>query len=325
MNELVATGPGRIAEIDPTPLDNPERDIRFGLIVAGLFFVLFLGWAALAPLDSAAFAPGQVTVQGQRQTVQHRDGGVVAALRVREGQRVAAGQVLIELAGAEVRESERGLGDQMMGLLAQKARLEAEESLAPAIRWPVALSPQDPGLRAAGMTAMRQQQGEFREGRALLAAQSSVLGEQSVQSNASASGFGSQMRASAEQERLIEEELTSLKDVAAKGFVSLSRVRALERAKAEIQGQRGAYRASVAQAHSSAGEGRLRQLEAQKSYREKASSGPSTAGGPSASLASPVVSRNSSLDSFGRLCVLFGRLCVLAPPNTTVVHLLVHL
>ena len=272
MSELIATGPGQIREIGNEALiDSPNPDIRLGAIVAILFFVVFLGWAAIAPLDSAAFAPGQVTVQGQRQTVQHRDGGVVAALRVKEGQRVAANQVLIDLSGAEVRESERAMGDQLMNLLAQQARLEAEQVGATSVRWPAALlSPEDAEQRAAAEAAVRQQGQEFAQGRALLQAQSRVLGQQSVQSNDSATGYGSQMRSAAEQERLIDEELNSLREVAAKGFVSLSRVRQLERAKAEIQGQRGAYEASVAQARSSSGEGRLKQLEAERGYREKA-------------------------------------------------------
>ena len=275
MSGIVASGPGEIQLVEdpsPGPIDSPDRDIRFGLIVAGLFFLLFLGWAALAPLDSAAFAPGQVTVQGQRQTVQHREGGVVAALRVREGQQVAANSVLIELAGADVREQERASGDQMMSLIAQRARLEAEESGSGGIVWPTALTNADPALQPAAAAAMRLQQSQFVERRALLTAQNSVLGQQSNQSNESATGYGAQMRASAEQERLIDEELTSLKDVAAKGFVSLSRVRSLERAKAEIQGQRASFKASVAQANSASGEGRLKQLEAAKAYRERASS-----------------------------------------------------
>ncbi len=254
------------------PVDNPSRDIRLGAIVAGLFFVLFLGWAALAPLDSAAYAPGQVTVQGQRQTVQHRDGGVVSALRVREGQRVAAGQVLIELSGADVREQEQALGDQLMSLFAQRARLEAEQSGAGSLVWPAALSQAEPPLRQAAADAMRQQQSEFQQGRALLSAQNNVLGQQSDQSNKSATGYGYQMRSSAEQERLIDEELNSLRSVAEKGFVSLSRIRSLERAKAEINGQRGAYESSIAQARSASGEGRLKQLEASKTYRERAAS-----------------------------------------------------
>jgi HlyD family secretion protein len=68
--------------------DAPQKEIRAGLIIAGIFFVLFLGWAAFARMDAAAYAGGRVSVSGQRQTVQHRDGGVVGAIYVKEGQRV---------------------------------------------------------------------------------------------------------------------------------------------------------------------------------------------------------------------------------------------
>ena len=84
-------------------IDDPRRELRIGAIIAGFFFVIFLGWAAFAPMDAAAYAPGHLQVSGQRQSVQHREGGIVAALHVREGQKVQAGQVLIELKGDEVR------------------------------------------------------------------------------------------------------------------------------------------------------------------------------------------------------------------------------
>ena len=76
-------------------IDDSRRDIRLGIIVAGLFFVLFLGWAAFTPLDAAAYASGQLVVSGQRQSVQHRDGGVVAAINVAEGRQVNKGDLLI--------------------------------------------------------------------------------------------------------------------------------------------------------------------------------------------------------------------------------------
>src|SRR3546814_792958 len=68
--------------------DRPDRDMRTGAIIAVLFFVLFLGWAAFARLDAAAYAPGRLTVAGQRQAVPHRDGGVVGAIFYKEGQLV---------------------------------------------------------------------------------------------------------------------------------------------------------------------------------------------------------------------------------------------
>ncbi len=257
---------------DAPAIDDTRSDIRFGMIVAGLFFVLFLGWAALAPMDSAAYANGQLVVSGQRQSVQHRDGGVVSVINVAEGRRVKKGDLLIELSGAEVRAQERALAAQMINLQAQRARLEAELEGSSSIRWPAEFNQATGAKRAEVDEAIRVQSNEFRARRSLLVAQSSVLGQQSAQANESATGYGAQMASSAEQERLIQQEIDSLKEVAAKGFVSQTRIRALERAKADLQGQRGHYQASIAESRSAAGGGRLRQIEAEKTYRERASS-----------------------------------------------------
>ena len=250
--------------------DNEQPEVRLGLIVAGLFFVVFLGWAAFAPLDSAAYANGQLVVSGQRQSVQHRDGGVVAKINVVEGQRVRKGDTLLELAGAEVRAQERALAAQLVNSQAQRARLEAELS-GGTIIWPAEFSKATGSRLAAIPEAIRVQSNEFQARRSALAAQSQVLGQQSAQAGESAAGYRSKMVSSAEQERLIQAEIDALRPVADKGFVSQSRMRALERAKAELQGQRGQYQANVAEARSAASGGRLRQIEAEKSYRERAS------------------------------------------------------
>ena len=99
----------------------PGAKSASGTIAAVLFFVLFLGWAALVPLDAGVHAAGTIAVAGNRQTVQHRDGGIVTAIHVREGQHVAAGQVLVELSAPELRAAERG-ADQRLSDLARAAR-----------------------------------------------------------------------------------------------------------------------------------------------------------------------------------------------------------
>ncbi|HEY0629191.1 MAG TPA: biotin/lipoyl-binding protein, partial [Sphingomicrobium sp.] len=180
------------------PTDDSRRDIRLGIMVAGAFFVLFLGWAALAPLDAAAYAPGQLVVSGQRQSVQHRDGGVVSAIKVAEGRRVNKGDLLIELAGAEVRAQERALSAQMINYQAQRARLEAELSGAATIVWPAEFTSATGAARAEIEEAIRVQSNEFRARRSSLAAQSQVLGQQSAQANESATGYRSKMVSSAE-------------------------------------------------------------------------------------------------------------------------------
>jgi HlyD family secretion protein len=252
-------------------VDSPRRDLRMGLIAAALFFIGFLGWAAFTPLDAAAHAGGQLIVSGHRQTVQHRDGGVVDAIRVSEGQHVRKGQVLIELAGAEVRAEERALAIQTINLEAEKARLEAEQSGLPNIIWPTYFHDARHANHELIVGAMNAQTRKFQAGRELLQTQSQVIGQQVRQSQESAVGYRSMVKSSVEQERLIDEELASLRTVADKGFVSVNRLRALERAKAELQGQGSGYAANAAEAGAAAGASRLRRIEADRAFREKAS------------------------------------------------------
>ncbi|MEG8017130.1 hypothetical protein [Sphingomonas sp. LR55] len=101
--------------------DSPRHAILVGGIVAILFFVVGLGWAAFARLDAAAAGEGQVVVAGNRQTVQHREGGIVAAMAARDGQHVRAGDILFRLEGAEVTASERALAASVIDLQAQRA------------------------------------------------------------------------------------------------------------------------------------------------------------------------------------------------------------
>jgi HlyD family secretion protein len=254
------------------PDDRPNREIRFGIAVAALFFVFFLGWASFAPLDSAAYAPGKLTVSGQRQVVQHRDGGVIGAIFVKEGQKVTEGQPLLDLAAAEVLAQERALGSQLIDLKAQQARLQAEQLNLSTILWPSEFSNLRGDDQKIAAAAMRLQTAQFRARSEVLLAQAGVLRQQMVQELDGAEGYRKQADASAEQERLISEELESLQDVAAKGFVSKSRLRALERAKADLAGRGGQYSASVAQSKAAANENRLRQIEAEKSFRERSAS-----------------------------------------------------
>ena len=249
--------------------DDPAKELRIGAIVAFGFFVVFLGWAAFAPLDAAAFANGQLQVSGQRQSVQHREGGIVSAIRVKEGQKVRAGQVLIELDGGEVRAQENAMASQMINLLLQRARLEAEQQGSAVVVWPTAFGDVNAPADLVAQS-LKVQEGEFRARRSLLLAQQDVLTKQTQESTQTAGGYSAQMRSSVEQERLITEELESLRTVADKGFVSKSRIRALERAKADLAGQGGQYRASVAEAHLAANANQLRQIEADRAYRERA-------------------------------------------------------
>lgn len=264
---LLLPGPG------DTPLaerlGDPRREIRLGLLIAGLFFVLFLGWAAFARLDAAASAPGVLEVSGQRQSVQHRDGGVVGALYVREGQRVERGQLLIRLAAADVLAQERALSVQAIRLLAQRARLEAEQLGQASVPTPPEFATLQAQDRDDAQLALRLQQRELDARRATLAAQRGALGQRAAQSAAQGRGYGTQVVSAEEQLRLVDEQLNALRPLAERGFVSRTRVRELERQRADLVGQRGQYAASVAQTREAARESELTALEAERNFHER--------------------------------------------------------
>ena len=246
----------------PTPevTDSPSRELIIGGIVIVVFFVLFLGWAGLARLDAGAYAPGQIAVSGNRQAVQHREGGTVAQLNVREGDRVRQGQVLIELSTGELKATERGVTGQVYALLAQRARMIAERDRLATIPTPrefADLTPEDRILADEAMRLQRLQYGARRTGRST---ETGVLNQRIGQLDQQANGLQRQIESNIEQRRLIEEELDGMRSLAAQGFAPENRVRALERNAAALDGELGSLRAQVARAAEAVGETRLQML-----------------------------------------------------------------
>ena len=116
-----------------------RREIVWGFVVIGLFFGGILAWSLLAPLSSAAIAPGVVTVDGNRKTVQHLEGGIVEEILVRDGDRVAAGQALVRLRPLVAETEYRQLETRRALLLGQEARLRAEQAGDDRIEFPGSL------------------------------------------------------------------------------------------------------------------------------------------------------------------------------------------
>lgn len=248
----------------PAPDDvesgNPTNEIRLGVIIAVAFFVVFLGWAALVPLDAGVHAQGSIAVAGNRQSVQHRDGGVVTALHVREGQHVRAGDVLIELSAPELRASERALTSDYLTLIAQRARLLAESSGQRDFAVPAEFASLPAEDRDMAQQALALQRSEMRARAGSDSAQRSVLGQRAGQLVQQQGGYVKQREALKRQQELIQQELDGLMSVAAKGYASMNRVRQLQRTQADLQGQEAAMAAEYARAGEGIGETRMQSL-----------------------------------------------------------------
>ena len=251
------------------PADDPKRDIRIGAGIVIFFFVILLGWAALAPLDAAVPAQGVIAVSGNRQSVQHREGGVVTAIHVREGQRVNAGDVLIEMAAPDIRAQERALTSDYLINLAQRARLMAERTgqrnFAPPAEF-ASLSAEDQPLAAQAMQLQRAQLSARLNS---MSAQQSVLGQRSAQLGEQQSGYSQQILSLRDQQRLLSDEIGGLRKIQEKGFASENRIRALERALAELKGREAAMTAEIARAGEGKGETRMQSVSIQSSALEQ--------------------------------------------------------
>jgi HlyD family secretion protein len=256
-------------QLNLTPdTDDPKHDIRIGTIVAFVFFIVLLGWAAFIPLDAAVRAPGNISVLGNRQSVQHPEGGVVTAIHVTEGQRVRAGQLLVELAAPDAKAAERAVTSDYFALLAQKARINAERS-----GLPLQTPPEFLGLpaadRAIAQEAMRLQGAQMLARASSMSAQQSVLVQRERQLRQQQSGFNEQRQSYAEQRQLLDDELDGLREIQKKGFASMNRVRELERVDAELRGRQAALASEIARSGEAVGETRMQSLSLTRSMQEQ--------------------------------------------------------
>lgn len=248
--------------LDPPPPpaivpDTPKLELMVGGAIIVAFFVIFLGWAAIAPLDAGALAMGQISVSGNRQAVQHREGGVVSTLNVSEGDSVRQGQILLTLSSGELRATERGVAGQVFALLAQRARLVAERDGLRSIPLPsefLNLPAEDAALAQESLRIQQLQFGARRTGRST---ETGVLSQRVAQLNDQIDGYQRQIESNEEQQRLIQEELVGMRGLAEKGYAPQTRVRALERTAAQLDGELGSLRAQIARSREAVGETRL--------------------------------------------------------------------
>jgi len=240
--------------------DTPRRELIIGGVIIVAFFVLFLGWASFARLDAGAYAHGQVAITGNRQAVQYREGGTVSALHVAEGDTVRRGQVLLEISTGEIEATERGVAGQVYSLMAQRARLVAERDKLRTIPTPPEFARLDAEDAALANESLRLQREQFDARRSGRSTETGVLNQRISQLNEQIIGYQRQIDSTNEQKRLIVEELAGIQDLATKGYAPLTRVRALQRSAAELDGQLGSLRSQVARSQQAVGETRLEML-----------------------------------------------------------------
>jgi HlyD family secretion protein len=240
---------------------SPNRDVTRGLVALGVFLLVFVGWGLYARLDAGVYAPGAVVVFGNRQSVQHKDGGIVAELDVHEGDRVRAGQVLLRLSADELEANENADADQVYQLEALRERLKAEMTGQRTITAPAEFAGLTGRDKISADTALRIQQQEFTSRAADLNGQKAVLKQRESQLSEEIGGYRHQVVSNQRQQTLVEQEMDSLTDLRQRGLVPMARIRSLQRDQAQLTGTLGEYGATIAKTQQQIGETQLQSGE----------------------------------------------------------------
>ncbi|GLT08886.1 HlyD family type I secretion periplasmic adaptor subunit [Sulfitobacter sp. PR48] len=222
-----------------------------GPVVIGLLGLLVLvggfgTWAMMTQIAGAVVASGRIEVERNRQIVQHENGGVVAEIRVVEGDAVVAGDILLQLDGQQIGSQLAIVEGQLYELMARRGRFEAERDEAEEIVYEkelIATGARDPEIAEL----MEGQQNLFVARRASVAREIEQLGKRRNQIGAQINGVTAQEDALAQQLGLIEQELSNQQSLLDRGLAQASTVLNLQREKARLTGQIGELAASRAQ------------------------------------------------------------------------------
>jgi len=245
------------------------RRTRGPLMLGGAVVVGFVGtfgaWAGLAPLAGGAVAQGVISPEGSSRIVQHLEGGILAAIHVRDGDVVDAGEPLAVFAEVQARSRYDMLAIQRDAQLANLARISAEDLGKADIDVPPALAARA-AAHAEVAELLASQRHVFETRRRRLAAERDTLRERIDQVAAEIRGLEAQVASATRQLAIIAEEIADKRALVAKNLMPKPQLLAVERIEAGLLGDRGEYEARIARARQEISEADLRlvTLEAER-------------------------------------------------------------
>lgn len=243
-------------DADRSALRTSLRGPMLGGIVAIMLVVAgFGGWASTAPLAGGAVAPGVISPDGSRKTIQHLEGGIIGEIQVRDGDVVEVGAPLLTLEDTQARAAYEVLLRQHYDLTALKARLTAEQLGRATVEFPADLlaARDDPEVR----DILAVQRHLFATRRESLASRKRVLEQRILQIREKIHGSEAQLGSAEKRLKLAEQELRAKEFLYKKKLVPMSEALEIRRIAAEVEGDRGAFRYAIAESEQKIGETEL--------------------------------------------------------------------
>lgn len=244
--------------------DMLRKTVRNHLLFALAVAIVVVGgigsWSVFTEISGAVVSSGTIVVESNIKQVQHREGGIVSDIRVKDGDSVEAGDLLLRLDDTVTRANLAVITKQLQELTAQELRLEAERDDLTTIDWPEDRLG-DLNDIERGQQMLLEARQNSKEGR------KNQLEEQIRQFNQQTIGLEAQVTAKVSEIELIQEEMEDLESLFSKQLVPKSRVTALRREKARLEGEQGDLIAQIARTKESISERRIQILQIDESYR----------------------------------------------------------
>lgn len=259
--------------MNSSALDAPlqlRHDLRGTMLMGGvgmLVLVLTLVvWAVTTMIGGAVIAQGQAVVRGKPKLVQTLDGGEVAAIMVKNGDRVTEGDVLLRLDPTLLTINLDIARGRLAEALARRARLEAEQLGldAPVFKYPPMPFPAlDTAKHEEGQRQLFQARAEVFNGRR------DQLAEKLLQLENQITGIEGQIAAKRDQMAYLEKDLANVEVLYSQDLVRQSQLTDLQRSQSDLLGQLSALEADLAQNRNVMRDSELETLQGERTFKEE--------------------------------------------------------
>jgi len=270
MTDSTAPGTASTGTLPTKPGKPASGSIRTYIIVGMLLIVLLVGglggWAVTARISGAVTASGRVVVESSVKKVQHREGGIVEEIFVRDGDAVEAGQVLIRLRKTQEQANLNYVEKQWIEYRAKSARLRAERDGEAELLFDIELS--DLANPKAAREAIDGERKLFRARRSTRLGQIAQFRQRISQSEQQIAGLKAQRVKNKEQIHYVDEQIDDQEQLAKKGLGRRPTLLGLKRDRARLDGADSQLVAQIAVVQDKISETRLQILQVEKDFLE---------------------------------------------------------
>ncbi|MGF1910622.1 HlyD family type I secretion periplasmic adaptor subunit [Vibrio kasasachensis] len=239
--------------------------LAFGSVL--LMFGVFLIWASVAKLSSAAIAPGVIIVESKRKPIQHLEGGIVESIHVADGQFVEQGQLLITLNSSRAQAQLFGLRAKWQSETARLNRLHAELLGKKSISFDKHLLEFESDTHVQNVLETQNQL--FTKRRSLRDGEDKVLDGKTAQAHLDLQGLKKRYQADQQALVYLTEQLEMHETLLKTGNTSKSKMLDLKREYTKLNGNLAELESKIHRAHRSISEAELQDSNADFDYAKQ--------------------------------------------------------